>query len=167
MSAPDSGNGNKIRLNLGCGQTPLPGFVNVDLVARPGVDLALDLEQTPWPWSDNAVDYILLSYVLEHISRFEAVWSEVYRVLKVGGKVEVRVVHGMSYDPFHTRYFKRASVSHLTNGYLGRFRLVGKVRMEPLRTGFPYWHVKHHLGLDLPFLSIPKGMAFTLEKIAD
>jgi ubiquinone/menaquinone biosynthesis C-methylase UbiE len=113
------------------------------------------------------VDYILLSYVLEHISRFDAVWSEVYRVLKVGGKVEIRVVHGMSYDPFHTRYFKRVSIKHLTNGYLGRFRLVGKARMEPLRTGFPYWHIKHHFGLDLPILSIAKGMAFTLEKVAD
>jgi predicted SAM-dependent methyltransferase len=37
----------KNRLNFGCGEKILSGYVNVDIVKRPGVDKVIDLEKTP------------------------------------------------------------------------------------------------------------------------
>jgi len=54
-----------LKLNLGSGQHPQPGFVNVDKLGEP--DLKCDLEVFPWPWPENSVSEILLIHVLEHL----------------------------------------------------------------------------------------------------
>jgi hypothetical protein len=42
-----------MRLNLGCGQEHLPGWVNVDQFPAARPDLVLDLERLPWPFRDG------------------------------------------------------------------------------------------------------------------
>ena len=36
-----------VKLNLGCGRFPLPGYVNVDCVKLQGVDMVHDLNKMP------------------------------------------------------------------------------------------------------------------------
>jgi SAM-dependent methyltransferase len=162
-----------LRLNLGCGQHPLPGYVNVDVVAGPGVDLVQDLDVVPWPWSDNTVDEIVASNVLEHIIRFDVVWSEIHRILRVGGTIHITVPYKLNFDPYHIRYFSKKSVDRLT-WYMdsscmresrGGFVLIGRVKVRATG-GFPYWHVKHYLGLELPgfLFRRPREMDFVLQK---
>lgn len=155
-----------MRLNLGCGFDLRPGYINVDFTTKNGADLAMNLEQIPWPWADEEVEEILAFFCLEHVDRFDAVWSEIHRVLRVGGRIAIGVYSGINYDPFHTRYFTRRSIQFLTNGYVGHFRLVGKPRMRRKPGGFPSWHLKHYLGLDCPSLTRPRLLEFILEKTA-
>ena len=54
-----------LKLNLGSGQNPRPGYVNVDKHGDP--DLKCDLESFPWPWPDSSVSEILLIHVLEQL----------------------------------------------------------------------------------------------------
>ena len=42
-----------LKLNLGCGQNPRDGYLNVDKYGS--ADLTCDLEAFPWPWPDNSV----------------------------------------------------------------------------------------------------------------
>ena len=55
-----------MKLNLGCCDAAIPGFVNVDLVAGPGVDQVADLSK-PWPWADNSIEYVRAWDIIEHL----------------------------------------------------------------------------------------------------
>jgi SAM-dependent methyltransferase len=84
--------GEKVRLNLGCGDKILPGYVNVDIAAsRAGMkpDLICDLRQLPM--ADGYADEILSVHVIEHFYYWEAVplLKEWVRVLKPGGRLVV------------------------------------------------------------------------------
>jgi len=79
------------KLNLGCGNNTINGYINVDL--RDPCDLKIDLSQFPWPWESNSVDEILMFDFLEHFSYrvTDTMLQEVWRVLKVGAHVDVQV----------------------------------------------------------------------------
>lgn len=80
-----------VRLNLGCGDKILPGYVNVDVVeARAGKqpDVICDLRELTAFESDSA-DEVLAVHVVEHFWRWEIedVLREWMRVLKPGGRM--------------------------------------------------------------------------------
>ncbi len=77
------------RLNLGCGDKILPGYVNVDVAPSRGgqaPDVICDLHRLT-PFESNSVDEILSVHVVEHFWRWEVldVLREWVRVLKPGG----------------------------------------------------------------------------------
>jgi hypothetical protein len=76
-------------LNLGCGADRHPAFVNVDLVAGPGV-LGHDLRQGI-PFPDATFDLVYHSTMLSHLRPSDALglMRECYRVLKAGGVLRV------------------------------------------------------------------------------
>jgi len=82
-----------MRLNLGCGDKILPGYVNVDVVeARAGMkpDVICDLHDLA-PFDDASADEILSVHVVEHFWRWEIrdVLREWVRVLKPGARMVV------------------------------------------------------------------------------
>ena len=98
-----------LKLNLGSGQNPQQGFVNVDKHGAP--DLKYDLEALPWPWPDNSVSQILLVHVLEHLGAtpdaFIGIMKEMYRVCEPGARIDIVVPHPRHDhfigDPTHVR----------------------------------------------------------------
>jgi len=81
--------GGPVRLNLGCGDKILPGYVNVDVAeTRAGKrpDVLCDLHALT-SFQDTSVDEILSVHVVEHFWRWEVVGvlKEWVRVLKPGG----------------------------------------------------------------------------------
>lgn len=100
-----------MRLNLGCGQNKLQGFVNVDKMAACKPDQVVDLEAPPWPFADNSAEEVMLSHVLEHLGAtadgYFRVMQELYRVCRDGAKVTIVVPHprhdSFLADPTHVR----------------------------------------------------------------
>ncbi len=100
-----------MKLNLGCGQNKLPGYVNVDRYETFAPDRVCDLEAFPWPFADGSADEIVMNHVLEHLGAqtetFLGVMKELYRVLKPGGRLDIAVPHPRSDaylgDPTHVR----------------------------------------------------------------
>ena len=98
-----------IKLNLGCGEKKIPGFINVDKFGNP--DVNHDLESFPWPWESNSVSEIALIHVLEHLGKeteiYFGIFKEMYRVCKHGAKVRIVVPHYRHEffydDPTHVR----------------------------------------------------------------
>ena len=98
-----------MKLNLGCGQSKVPGFVNVDKFGEP--DVRHDLELFPWPWPDNHFVEVRAIHVLEHLGKdadnFIGVMKELYRVCAGGARIQVTVPHprhdNFLSDPTHVR----------------------------------------------------------------
>ena len=83
----------KLNLNLGCGTRRVIGYVNCDLYPGDTVDIAFDA-QGQWPFDDNTVDAIYSSHLLEHLSNPMAFFREMWRCLKPGGTVMLRMPYG-------------------------------------------------------------------------
>lgn len=82
----------EIKLDLGAGRNPQPGYTSVDLYA-PDVDVRQDLTKFPWPWENDSVTEIHCSHFVEHLNK-DVRWpffEECYRILKVGGIMKISV----------------------------------------------------------------------------
>ena len=91
-----------VKLNIGCGGRPLPGYINIDsdnlltLQARyPNQTFSSDLEVVNYdimnlPFDENTVDEVRADSLIEHLSFSEEpqFFYEVRRVLRPGGKFD-------------------------------------------------------------------------------
>lgn len=80
-----------IRLHLGCGERPVPGWINVDL-AGARADLVWDLRR-PLPFAPASVDAIFHEHFLEHLPVDDAVESlrTCRDLLRPGGVLRIGV----------------------------------------------------------------------------
>ena len=75
------------KLNLGCGNKPKEGWINLDRVALPGVDVVHDMTNVPLPFPDNYFDAIYTTETLSHSPNIRKTLKEFFRILKPGGRV--------------------------------------------------------------------------------
>jgi SAM-dependent methyltransferase len=131
------------RLHLGCGNEILPGWINHDLVALPGVDVVHDLQEYPWPFEDGRFDEIRMHHVLEHLEDPVRVIEELHRILRPGGTLRVRVPYWNSpdwaTDPTHRTPFNEYSFDYFDPAtYQGRERPYYSVARFSIRSKI-YW----------------------------
>lgn len=114
------------KLHLGCGTDILPGWVNIDCAALPGVDLVHDLNVIPLPFPDACAEEIRCQDVLEHI-KYAPLLKECHRMLAPGGRLHIRVPHFTSNanynDPTHVNRFSGKTFNYfVADTYEGKFR---------------------------------------------
>jgi SAM-dependent methyltransferase len=101
--------GRPLRLNLGSGMKPMPGFYSVDHLELPGVDVVADLNEPLAELPDDSVGEVYCRHTLEHVSRFLELMAELHRVVRPGGRLEFIVPHFSNpyyySDPTHVRFF--------------------------------------------------------------
>jgi hypothetical protein len=139
-----------LRLNLGCGQKRLDGYINVDRFGEP--DLRHDLESVPWPWPDDAVSEIIMEHVLEHLGRdptvYLDIWKEMYRVCRDGATILIVVPHHRHEyfydDPTHVRAVT-ANGMHLFSQRLNRQAAAQGLSNTPLAL---------YLGIDFELVDV-------------
>lgn len=126
-------------LNIGCGRYPLEGAVNHDKeLYCDHVDITHDLDEYPWPWDDEEFDEIHAMDVLEHLKDFVKSLEECHRILKLGGRMNIRVPHfayEIAYDdPTHRCLLTPKSVDYFIEGteYCKSFGFYSPMRWKKL-----------------------------------
>lgn len=106
-----------MRLNIGSGGDTREGWINLNLVPLPGVDIVHDLEKLPLPFADDTFDEILAQDILEHVE-YVPLMKELHRILKSEGKLNIRVPHYTSRnnftDPTHKKLFSLSTFDYFT-----------------------------------------------------
>jgi SAM-dependent methyltransferase len=96
-----------IHLDIGGGEHPQQGFVNMDKRELPTVDIVHDLEVLPWPLPDECCLNVVGSHIWEHLepSTSIQIMDEIWRVLKMDGVLALSMPYGWSagylQDPTH------------------------------------------------------------------
>jgi SAM-dependent methyltransferase len=121
---PQEGMGH-LRLDLGCGQRKREGFIGVDCIPAPGVDVVADLEAR-LPFEDNSAIEVHCHSVIEHLSEPIQFLDDVHRILHPSGTLRVYVPHfsnpyGHS-DPTHRHLYGLYSFQYLTPQERQHFR---------------------------------------------
>lgn len=75
------------KLNLGCGDNKLFGFINIDVEASCKPDVICDFTKNKLPYRTGSVDEVVMFHVIEHINKrsHKFILGEVWRVLRAGG----------------------------------------------------------------------------------
>lgn len=98
-----------LKLNLVCGPDKKEGYIGVDKIKAPTVDIVHDLNSYPYPFEDNSVDEVYCSHVLEHLDDFIKTMEELWRICKPGALIIVKgpyYKHKLAYgDPTHKHFF--------------------------------------------------------------
>lgn len=94
-----------MKLNIGCGNTKLGDYINIDKAKT--ADVVIDLEGCVLPYPDSSIEEIRATDVLEHIHNLIPLMNECWRVL--GGDFYIEVPKfpsdAATADPTHVRYF--------------------------------------------------------------
>lgn len=146
-----------MKLNLGCADRALSGFIGVDVAPGPCVDQVADLRE-PWPWPDSSVDEVRAHDVFEHLPDRIRTMNELHRVLRPGGIATIEVPNaakgaGFAQDPTHVsqwcrnsfQYFRGESFAHnrlaRSYGITARFKVLSLTEREYKDEFEPVWKI--------------------------
>ncbi len=81
-------------LDVGCGpKTKKEGAIGLDIRPAPHVDVVHDLNNYPYPFSDNEFDYVEMSHIIEHVQRPLHLLNEIHRIAKNGAIIRIITPH--------------------------------------------------------------------------
>lgn len=131
-------------LNCGCGETSW-GDVRLDLYPSPTTNIVADLEQG-LPFKADSFDKVICLNVLEHVGNPLALLLEIARVLKPGGRLQLRTDNA-SYWRFHltTRWGSRLHLA-MIGVHSGRYEQEAARGPEDRHYAlFTLHHLRNHL----------------------
>lgn len=108
-----------IKLELGCGKSKKDGYIGIDQLDLPGVDLVGDVMPCLQIFPSDSVDEIYSKSFLEHVDDLNGVISETIRVLKKDGIHDLYVPHFSNpyyySDYTHKKFFGLYTFHYFTN----------------------------------------------------
>jgi len=110
----------EVIIEIGCGNRKnKTNYIGIDLLDYPCVDIVGDVFTVLKEFPDKSVDKIYTSHFVEHIEDISRLMTEMYRVIKVGGNVEIVAPHFSNphfySDHTHKAFFGLYTMSYLTN----------------------------------------------------
>lgn len=111
--------GNGVKLNLGCGNRKMEGFINIDSKKSVKPNILWDLEKgLPKSIKDDSVTGIYASNILEYIKNLTGLMEDIYKKCKNGAKIRILIPHYKSHhafdDPTHVRFFTETTFQYFS-----------------------------------------------------
>lgn len=104
-----------MKLNLGCGNKRIEGFVGVDRFPCRAADLLCDMSHR-LPFRDDSVTEIYMDNVIEHVLDIPGLMREIIRVAAPGARCTIVTPHFSSLaswrDPTHVHHLSYFSLEH-------------------------------------------------------
>tara|TARA_B100001245_G_C22893021_1_gene430415 strand:+ start:35 stop:1486 length:1452 start_codon:yes stop_codon:yes gene_type:complete len=149
-----------VRINLGAGEDPASGWINVDMIGIEGIDVVHNLINFPYPFEDGVADEIKAVDVIEHLPPYIGedhgvvrFIEECHRILKPGGTLYMQTpgwkAEFLWIDPTHVRGFDVQSMDFFdpdkhfgkTTGFYSKCKF--KVKSEELENhNIRFWMEK-------------------------
>jgi SAM-dependent methyltransferase len=128
-----------MKLNIGCGNKAIDGYVGVDKFQCDAADYICDIENEKLPFDDGSVDAIMLDNVIEHFGDIPKVINELIRVSKKGGVIKIITPHFSALsswiDPTHIHHLSYFSFDHFEKDSASHY--VGKgIRIQKKKLSF-------------------------------
>ncbi|MGD0539166.1 MAG: methyltransferase domain-containing protein [Verrucomicrobiota bacterium] len=167
-----------LKLNLGCGQKYLPGYVNCDVLPQVKADRYFDLNRFPYPFESGCADEIWMDNVLEHLDDVVGVMGELHRLLRPGGRLRLLVPYAKSdwayQDPTHKHFFTEQTMNYFCDGWNYSYYVPFRFRLIEARLYADRDNLRKRLRCLIPFRSVLRyflfnlydGISFELEKLA-
>jgi len=112
-----------LRLDLGSGAHPEPGYLGVDV--QPVTDYVCDLSRVPWRWKDSSVEAVHCSHLVEHMVDLVGFMRELYRVCAPGAEVFIKHPYAFhvraDQDPTHVRRLNEVSWFYFDKKWRGDY----------------------------------------------
>jgi SAM-dependent methyltransferase len=138
-------------LDVGCGWNKTPGAIGIDANPKTHADVIHDLGSIPYPFPDDEFDQIICSHVAEHVPDVMAFVTELYRITKVGGTINITTPHysnpDWATDPTHRNHFNSYSFNCFVNERQ-LFPFYTEVKLKPIRTYVSLANLWRAIGLE-------------------
>ncbi|HEX9129664.1 MAG TPA: methyltransferase domain-containing protein [Gemmatimonadaceae bacterium] len=109
-----------LKIDIGCGSSPKPGYSGIDFLDLPGVDIVRDVEKHGLPFSDSTISNVYTAHFLEHVHDLVFVMNEIHRVCCHDGIVDISVPTLLgpyaAADPTHVHFFNARTFSYFEAG---------------------------------------------------
>lgn len=141
---------NQIKLNLGCGESKITDYINIDNNPLAQPDILHNLNSFPYPFAENSIAEIRAFHILEHLSDSFGAMKEFHRILKPGGRLWLKVPH-FSRGLTHTQHEHGFDVSFplyfnanfTKSGYVGFEFELKKIKLCWLA----FFHLLKYIGI--------------------
>ena len=108
------------KLELACGATKSKGYLGIDRLDLPGVDIVHDLDVLPYPFEEGTFDEVICINGMEHLEKPLDVLAELHRICRAGAIIHIASPHFSSVDyftdPTHKHPFSSRSFDYLVPG---------------------------------------------------
>ena len=139
-------------LDVGCGWNKTPGAIGIDSNPKSHADVIHDLGVVPYPFADNEFDEVVCRHVAEHVPDVMAFVTELYRITRPGGRINIVTPHysnpDWATDPTHKNHFN----SYTFNCFIDDrqlFPFYTEVKFKPIRTYVSLANLWRAIGLEL------------------
>jgi ubiquinone/menaquinone biosynthesis C-methylase UbiE len=142
----DLDDGKPLRIDIGSGPRPRPGFYALDQLELEGIDIVADLNEPLDELPDNCAEHIFSSHTLEHVPQLLPLLAEIHRIARPGALIEFIVPHfsdPYAYsDPTHVRFFGLYTMSYFVD-----------TEKQPHRRKVPAFYSRVRFELESVYLS--------------
>jgi SAM-dependent methyltransferase len=128
-----------MKINIGCGNKGIPGFVGIDKYPCDAVEVMADIE-AGLPLLSDSADEAYIDNVIEHIADLPGFMREIHRVCRHDAKVTIITPHFTSLaswrDPTHIHHLSYFSMDHFARPQVAHY-MGGGFRVGRKSLSFP------------------------------